>query len=90
MNFELEKKFKKDIEDIQDKKLIENLKKTIIKVQEAQTMRDLSHVKKLEGYKTYYRIDISDYRIGLEIRDNILYFVRFLPRKDIYKYFPPH
>ena len=89
MKYELEKKFKKDVEHIQNKKLVENIKKIIIKIEEANNIREISHVKKLEGYKTYYCIDIGEYRIGLELLDNVAYFTRFLSRKDIYKYFPP-
>jgi mRNA interferase RelE/StbE len=36
----------------------------------------------------YYRIRLGDYRVGLKIENNTVCFVRFLHRKDIYRYFP--
>ncbi|MBX6423476.1 type II toxin-antitoxin system RelE/ParE family toxin [Thermosulfurimonas sp. F29] len=45
-------------------------------------------MKKLKGYKDFYRIRIGDYRIGLQIKENKIIFVRFLHRKEIYRCFP--
>jgi mRNA interferase RelE/StbE len=46
-------------------------------------------VKKIQGYKTYYRIRYGDYRIGCEIQaGNKIIFYRVKNRKDIYKIFP--
>jgi len=47
-----------------------------------------SHFSKLEGYEHYYRIRVSDYRIGIKIEGDILVFMRVLHRKEIYRYFP--
>jgi mRNA interferase RelE/StbE len=43
---------------------------------------------KLEGYKNAYRIRIEEFRIGAFIEGKTVELARFLPRKDIYKYFP--
>ena len=51
-------------------------------------MGDLPNLKKLKGAKNYFRLKLGDYRIGLTLENNIVIFVRFLDRKDIYKYFP--
>lgn len=43
----------------------------------------------MEGYSAFYRIRIGDYRIGLQIEsDNLVYFVAFDHRRDIYRHFP--
>jgi mRNA interferase RelE/StbE len=42
----------------------------------------------MEGSKKHSRIKIGDYRIGLFIDDKTIFFVRFLHRKEIYRYFP--
>ncbi|MGB5593914.1 MAG: type II toxin-antitoxin system RelE/ParE family toxin, partial [Crocosphaera sp.] len=42
----------------------------------------------LKGYQSFYRIKIGDYRIGIEADNNELIFVRFLHRKEIYRFFP--
>ncbi|MCF8308850.1 MAG: type II toxin-antitoxin system RelE/ParE family toxin [Bacteroidales bacterium] len=48
----------------------------------------MPNLKKLKGYKDYYRIRLSDYRIGIQIKDDTVFFVVFGHRKDIYKKFP--
>ncbi len=46
--------------------------------------------QKLSGYKTYYKIRVGDYRIGLRIEHDInsVEFQRVLHRRDIYRKFP--
>ncbi|NPA92437.1 MAG: type II toxin-antitoxin system RelE/ParE family toxin, partial [Chloroflexi bacterium] len=39
-------------------------------------------------YTSFYRIRLGDYRLGLEIEGDTVVFVRFLHRRDIYRYFP--
>jgi len=58
---------------------------------EIPNMQDISQIsglKKIRGHKRYYRIKIGGYRIGIEIRENTIVFMRVLHRKDIYRYFP--
>jgi len=45
-------------------------------------------IGKIRGFKDYYRIKIGDFRIGFKKSNNQITFMRALPRKDIYKYFP--
>jgi len=49
---------------------------------------DVPNVRKLKGYKDYYRIRFGDYRAGVKIHNNTLFFERILHRKDIYKFYP--
>jgi mRNA interferase RelE/StbE len=58
------------------------------KVVEANDIRSLTHIKKLVGFKDYYRFKIGDYRLGFQLVDNTILFVTILHRKDIYKFFP--
>jgi len=44
-------------------------------------------LRKLSGYKNFYRIRIGSYRIGIELRDDTVVFYRVLHRKEIYRYF---
>jgi len=57
-------------------------------VENTDNLRELKGIKKLKRYKYNYRKRISDYRIGLHIEEDTVEFIRFLHRKDIYKYFP--
>ena len=47
-----------------------------------------SRYKKLKGYKSYYRIKIGDYRIGVEIENDVIDFILISHRKNIYNLFP--
>lgn len=48
--------------------------------------RDLKKLS--EGSGEYYRLRVGDYRIGLEVEDEVVVFVRCLHRRDVYRYFP--
>ena len=54
----------------------------------ALTPQEIGDLKKLRGGERYYRIRLGEYRIGLILEGDKVVFVRFLPRKDIYRYFP--
>ena len=89
MDLKFENSFKRDLKKIEDKDVLEELKKVIKNLEELKELKDFKgDLKKLRSGKNFWRIRIGDYRIGLEIEGNILIFVRILPRKEIYKYFP--
>lgn len=82
------KSFVKDLERVKTKSLKKRVKHTIEQVEQAQTLRQMRDVKKLRGSEGYCRIRIGDYRIGLAVKADTVVFVRFLHRKDVYRYFP--
>jgi mRNA interferase RelE/StbE len=88
MNVKFESKFAKDLRKLKDQKLLSNIKTAINECKLAPELSTLSNLKKLKGYQTFYRIKIGDYRIGIEIIDNELIFVRVLHRREIYRFFP--
>ena len=89
MNIEIKKSFTRDIKKIQDQKLLNSILEVIEKIQQAQSISDITNIKKMEGGKNHYRIRLGDYRLGLFIDDNkTVFIVRFLHRKEIYRYFP--
>ena len=61
----------------------------IEEVAAANKLSDINNLKKMKGFKAFYRIKLGDYRIGFElINKNTVYFVAVSHRKDIYKTFP--
>jgi mRNA interferase RelE/StbE len=46
------------------------------------------NVKKMAGWKSYYRIRVGDYRVGFKIDGEAVIFLRVLHRKDMYRHFP--
>lgn len=49
---------------------------------------ELKNVKQITSSEKYYRIRLGDYRIGIKFENDIVVFVRFLNRREIYRYFP--
>ena len=64
------------------------VKEAIEQVEAAPSPRDVPNLTKLSGSSGFYRIRIGDYRIGILVEENEVEFVRFLHRRDIYRYFP--
>lgn len=83
-----EKSFGRDLKKIQNKRLLKQVQEAITQAESATTINDLPNLKKMQGFDTYYRIRVGDYRIGIEIVEGQIIFVCFLNRKDIYRYFP--
>ena len=91
MEVRFEKKFAKDLKKIKQPKDQKNVKKAINSIRGAKSLEDvhnLPKIKKLTGYKEYYRIRAGNYRVGFSIVGDVLTFIRGLPRKVVYNYFP--
>lgn len=89
MDIEIKKSFTRDIKKIQDKKVLNSIIEVIDNLQQASSITEISNIKKMEGSKNHYRIKTGDYRLGLFIDGNkTIFIVRFLHRKEIYKFFP--
>jgi mRNA interferase RelE/StbE len=88
VNIEFKSSFIKDLKKIKEKQLQSQIRGLIEKVEASGNMIELENVKKLSGSDVYYRIRLGDYRVGLKIENDTVCFVRFLHRKDIYRYFP--
>ena len=88
MNVEFKKSFLKDLERVTDKALRERVKQVIKRIEKAQTLHEVENIRKPRSSGQYYRIRIGDYRLGLALQGQTVTFVRFLHRKDVYRYFP--
>ncbi|MFO0322818.1 MAG: type II toxin-antitoxin system RelE family toxin [Bacteroidota bacterium] len=51
-------------------------------------LRGIKNIKKLTGFKDYYRFKIGDYRVGFSYLNGSVLLITVLHRKDIYKFFP--
>lgn len=54
----------------------------------ANSIRDLTGIKKLTGHTNFYRYKIGDYRLGFELQGDVVTLLIILHRKDIYRQFP--
>lgn len=88
MKVEFKKSFLKDLKKLKNQQLKDAIFDCITHVESKQNLNQIRNLKKLSGYDVYYRIRVGDYRIGIKLEDEIIYFVVFEHRKDIYKGFP--
>jgi mRNA interferase RelE/StbE len=88
MNVRFKKSFLKDINQLKNQRLKDAIYECIVEVEKADRISQVKNLKKLSGFDSYYRIRIADYRIGLKLIDDTVYFVVLDHRKDIYKEFP--
>lgn len=88
MRVTFKKSFLKAVHKIRNVDLKEAIANAIENVEMSGDIKDIRNLKKLKGYKDFYRIKIDTHRIGLKISDNNVFFVDIDHRKDIYKRFP--
>jgi len=87
MKLEFRESFIKDLKG-KDSIILKRLKKLIEKLEDKNSLDGMTSIKKLKGSNDYYRIRIGDYRLGLKQENNKTIILRFLHRKEIYRYFP--
>jgi mRNA interferase RelE/StbE len=85
---EFRESFAKDLKGVKDKSVLKRAKEVIEAVEKTDSLANVSNLKKLKGGVNYFRLRVGDYRIGVTLENETVIFVRFLNRKDIYKYFP--
>jgi len=88
MRYEFERNFAKDFYKLKDRKLAQEILITIQNVASASSPDEIRNIKKLKGHNTAYRIRSGDYRIGVFIEDDTVFFSAFDHRSKIYRRFP--
>ena len=89
MEIIFDRSFNKSLDKIADKDVRKKIEQIILALEEADSLSQIANVKKLQGFKIFYRIRVGDYRLGIELEDSAtLRFIIVLHRKDIYKKFP--
>ena len=89
MNVIFDRSFSKSLNKLTDRDIKARIIEVILEVEAANTINQINNVKKMQGFKSFYRIRIGDYRIGIELEDAVnIRFIIVVHRKDIYKKFP--
>ena len=89
MNLLFDESFEKSIKKLKDKRIKIRVIDLIETFQEAENITEVPNIKKMQGFQSFYRVRLGDYRVGFELlEDNIVYLILIAHRKDIYKYFP--
>ena len=89
MIVEFDKSFSKSLNKINDHTILQKIEKIILELEKADSLNEIKSIKKLSGFKNYYRIRVKDYRIGFETTNkNTIRLILIAHRKDIYRKFP--
>lgn len=89
MIVEFDKSFQKSLYKIKDKSIYPRIETAISKLESIETILATTQLKKLVGFKNYYRYRIGDFRIGIEkVSETTIRFIVIAHRKEIYKLFP--
>ncbi len=89
MKISFDKAFYKSLSKLKNPSVAREVEAVIESIQSSQSVREIPQIKKLQGFKNFYRLRIGDYRLGIELEDSqTVRFIIIANRKDIYKYFP--
>lgn len=89
MILQFDESFEKSIKKLKDQKIKARLIKLIEDFENVDSLADIQKIKKMQGFQTFYRVRLGDYRVGFELQqDNSILFILVAHRKEIYKYFP--
>ena len=88
MKAEFRESFLKDLHHLKNANLLAKIRQAIENVETSDAPHQIRNFKKLKGSDSYFRIKIGEYRVGLKMERDTIIFVRFLSRKEIYRFFP--
>lgn len=88
MKTDFRRVFVRDLEQVRDRALRRRVQEVIEQVEGAGALQEMRGARKLQGSGQFYRIRVGSYRLGLALEGDVVVFVRFLHRKDIYRHFP--
>lgn len=87
MKVKYSKDFEKSVRKLSGK-LLESVKKTILEVKEADSLKDIADCKKLTGFKNVYRLRIGNLRafflFHIEVEGDEVFFKYLVPRGEAY------
>ncbi len=88
MNIQVNRVFLKELAKLPLRERLKVEKLLFEEVESYKSLAQIPNLKKLKGYRNFYKIRFGDYRAGLKFENNTLHFERILHRKEIYKFYP--
>lgn len=88
MIVEASRRFRRDVRGIGSAQIRRRLDQVIQELIEADNNTQVPGVSRLRAEGQHYRIRIGGYRLGITMDDETAVLRRFLPRGEIYRYFP--
>jgi len=91
MKYLITRQFQKDLDKIQDKRILQKVLQTIENIQLAKSINEIAHSEALKGFQGFFKIKFDyRYRIGFVFNNNsqIIELKRCLGREGFYNQFP--
>lgn len=83
------KSYLDDLEGIKDKTIIRRAHTAVQKLKSANSLRDITNIKYMQGSQGFYRIAFGNYRIGFFLTDeNTIRLLAIEHRSVFYRNFP--
>ena len=80
--------FSRDVDELPDRKLRLRLRDILLVIESASRIQQVPNTKKLKGHPKAFRIRIGEYRLGVFVEGDSVQLVRFLHRREVYRWFP--
>ena len=80
--------FARDLKKVKTQAVLDRVRQAIEQVEATSTTQEVCDLKKMSGAGNFYRIRVGDYRLGVVVKGSQVEFVRCLPRRDLYRFFP--
>ena len=89
MRLEFRSSFSRDLRRIRNADVLERVLSVIEELEAAPAIAEIPSASRIKTDRgRYYRMRIGDYRLGAALEGDALVLVRFLHRRDIYRFFP--
>ena len=88
MELEFRSSFTRDLKRVRDADIRGRVHRMIGELEAASDIADISGAARIKAEGRYYRIRIGDYRLGIALERDVAILVRFLHRRDVYRFFP--
>ncbi|MDP3149493.1 MAG: type II toxin-antitoxin system RelE/ParE family toxin [Ignavibacteria bacterium] len=88
MKVEYRKRFLKELAQLPQNPRIEVEKFVFEVLPGAATLASIGKIEQMKGYRHFFKVRFGNYRLGLQLVDEILIVEIIAHRKDIYKFFP--
>ena len=89
MRLEYRSSFSRDLRRVRDAEVRYRVLAIIEELEAVPSIAEIPSATRIKSDRgRYYRIRIGDYRLGVVLQDDMLVLVRFLHRRDIYRFFP--
>ena len=88
MEIRFRPRFNRELRRTRNPNLRRRVERAIEDVKTAPAVSEIPGIRRLSTSGNFYRIRVGDYRIGVEIEDDVVILARFGHRREFYRSFP--